>query len=254
MSAIEAVNGFLFPVLQIGAGILIPIIALALSTLITYVYKWTTNQKQMGELKAKQKTLQKELRTLKSEPEKMMAKNKELMEINMKYMKSSMKSTFYTLIPLFLIFGWMSATFSYIPIAPGDQFSVDVDIKNPILKNVTILDPKSENGFSIISDRTSDVTDGNGKFLLKANNAGTYIIQFRYGEKDFTTRIKISKYIGQYINPVKKFDELTITVGLKKLHPYGNLSIFGWHPGWLGTYIICSIIFSMLLRRFLKLH
>ena len=40
----------------------------------------------------------------------------------------------------------------------------------------------------------------------------------------------------------------------KKVKPLGNVSLFGWKPGWLGVYIIFSIIFSMVLRKLLKIH
>jgi uncharacterized membrane protein (DUF106 family) len=32
------------------------------------------------------------------------------------------------------------------------------------------------------------------------------------------------------------------------------MNLFGWEVGWLGTYIVFSIVFSMGLRKILKLH
>jgi uncharacterized membrane protein (DUF106 family) len=40
----------------------------------------------------------------------------------------------------------------------------------------------------------------------------------------------------------------------RPLHPFGeNFSIFSWKPGWVATYIIFSLIISMLLRKILNL-
>ena len=39
-----------------------------------------------------------------------------------------------------------------------------------------------------------------------------------------------------------------IRVGHKKRTPWEGFSIFGWYPGWLGVYIIYSIVMSIGLR------
>jgi uncharacterized membrane protein (DUF106 family) len=36
--------------------------------------------------------------------------------------------------------------------------------------------------------------------------------------------------------------------------PLGAFSLLGWHPGWLGTYIILSLIISLLLRKVMKVY
>jgi len=36
--------------------------------------------------------------------------------------------------------------------------------------------------------------------------------------------------------------------------PLKAVNLFGWKIGWLGSYIIFSIIFSLVLRKILKLH
>ena len=40
----------------------------------------------------------------------------------------------------------------------------------------------------------------------------------------------------------------------EKFTPFGDFSLFGWKPGWLGTYIILSIILSFVIRKLLKVH
>ena len=46
-----------------------------------------------------------------------------------------------------------------------------------------------------------------------------------------------------------------IEIGYNKLKPLGQkFSLFGWQPGWLGIYIILSIISSMALRKVLNIY
>ena len=71
-----------------------------ITLLITLIYKFTTDQDLMKQLKAELKELQAEMKALKSEPEKAMEVQKRAMQTNMKYMMQSMKATLFTFIPI----------------------------------------------------------------------------------------------------------------------------------------------------------
>lgn len=45
------------------------------------------------------------------------------------------------------------------------------------------------------------------------------------------------------------FSEIRIDNKEKKV-----INLFGWQIGWLGTYIIFSLIFSLIMRKLLKVH
>jgi len=62
-------------------------------------------------------------------------------------------------------------------------------------------------------------------------------------EKDYAEQLKIVKEDG-----VK-----SITIYYKPVKIL-NLYIKGWKLGWLGSYIVFSLIFSMLIRKWLKIY
>ena len=66
-----------------------------------------TNQELMKKLKEEMKDYQKQIKELRSNPARAMESEK-AMESNMKYMSHSFKPTLITIIPIFIIFGWMS--------------------------------------------------------------------------------------------------------------------------------------------------
>ena len=57
----------------------------------------------------------------------------------------------------------------------------------------------------------------------------------------------------RYVTPQQKYKGAIseIDVGNEKVI---GLNLFGWKLGWLGTYIIFSIAFSLTLRKLLGLH
>lgn len=90
------------------------LITLILALIITIVYKYTTNQKLMKELKDEMKAFQAKIKENRENPQKMMSLQKEMMEKNMSYMKHSMRPTLITFIPLIIFYGWLKSAY-------GDQ-------------------------------------------------------------------------------------------------------------------------------------
>lgn len=83
------------------------ILSFLITLLITVIYKYTTDQNYMKEIRTKQKQYQKEMKDLRDDPKAMMEKQKEAMSLTGKYFKHSMKPMIYTFLPIILIFGWM---------------------------------------------------------------------------------------------------------------------------------------------------
>ena len=87
------------------------ILSLILTFFITLIYKLVSNQTVMKQLKQEQDVLKKEMKAVKHDAEKYMAVQKVAMQKSLEYMRHSMKPTLFYIIPLLLIFGWMSKTF-----------------------------------------------------------------------------------------------------------------------------------------------
>ena len=102
----------LAPFLRLPPALAIFLLSFFISLLTTVVYKISTNQKLMKDLKDEIKTLQQQARDLKDNPEKAMDVQKKSMETNMKYMSHSMRPTFITFLPLIFLFGWMRTHFT----------------------------------------------------------------------------------------------------------------------------------------------
>ena len=81
---------------------------------------------------------------------------------------------------------------------------------------------------------------------------GEHILEFVYNGEKQQKSVLITNN-EKYIEPSKK------TNGVIKLiqidyKPRKILNLFGWKLGWLGTYIIFSIIFTMALRKVMKIY
>jgi uncharacterized membrane protein (DUF106 family) len=223
----------------------IAILSLFISFVINISYKFLTNQARMKELKDDIKLHQEEMKKFRDNPKKMMDIQKQAMAKNMEYMRHSFKPTLFTFLPIILIFGWMNSSFAFEPIHPGQEFIATVTLSSPA--NVTIGLPDQ------VKLVKTDAANLSTAFTLRSDSPGEYLMSFDVGGKSYDKDVIISDK-QEYANPVKTFKKdvvAKIEVNSDKLIAW---NLFGWKLGWLGTYIIFSLVFSMGLRKLMKLY
>lgn len=248
--AFTFLDPFLAPVLSFPPLWAIILISGAISIVLTLAYKYTTNQTLMKQLKDEIASLQKELKELKSDPEQALHVQKKAMEANMKYMMESLKPTLITFIPIILIFGWLSSHYGMEPIRPGEEFTVTAQFSQPEASGIRVTIPE---GLDLRSDRFATIGAGKGEWILNATNPGKYPLLFEYANKTYTKTVLITND-RSYEEPsisIKEHGLIDIGVTHK---PLTILDIAGWKIGWLGSYIIFSIIFSLFFRKILKVY
>jgi len=243
------INPILGPLLKLPILWSIILISLGLALFMTLIYKWMTDQHLMKTLKEDIKNFQKQMKEFKQDPKKVMEIQKRAMETNMKYMMHSMKPTLITFIPIIIIFGWLHAHLAFAPIMPGQEFTTTIMFEEGASGSVDLIAPEQ---LTLLDNKTQLITGNTVSWKLKGPG-GEYLLEYEYDNQTFSKDLLITNE-QLYKEPVKTIKENHITsiqVDHEKITP---LNIFGWKIGWLGTYIIFSIIFSMVLRKMLKLH
>jgi len=225
------------------------ILSILISLITTLIYKWTTNQQLMKDLKDEIKRLQSEAKTLKDQPQKAMEVQKQAMETNMKYMSHSMRPTIITFIPIILIFGWMTANFAYEQIMPEQEFSISIAFQDGIKGNITIQTPKE---ISLTGEMSREITNGESIFTMKGT-AGKHKIKFLTNGQEYLKEALITNE-QKYTEPITTVNDKIIKTITTSNKEKIVLNLFGWKLGWLGTYILTSIISSIALRKWMKIY
>ncbi|MBU2561309.1 MAG: DUF106 domain-containing protein [Nanoarchaeota archaeon] len=250
-------NPIFSPLLKLPTVVAVGIISLIISLIITLVYKYMTDQTMMKDLKKRQKDFQKKMKELKGEPDKLMKVQKEAMEVNMQYMKQSFKPTLITFLPIIIIFGWLNAHMAYDPILPGQEFTTTLVFDQGFEGNVSVSVPE---GVEVVGEDTATIKEGIAEFRFKGQE-GDYLLVFGYDGKSFDKELTITEE-PTYAPVMKQFSKQpvkTITLGNKKLIAINLFSLeegglSKGRVGWLGTYIIFSLAFSLGLRKILKIY
>lgn len=242
-------------------------VSLSISLLVTLIYKLTTNQKLMKALHHEMKSLRDDIKNIK-DPSQATSLNKQLMEKTMQQMMHSMKSTFITIIPVFLIFGWLNANVAFVQISPGEEFTTSMAFAKGTEGTASI----SSETLQIIGNATQEISNSIVAWKLKGNE-GTHTITYAYGNEIYTREAIITNkwnYADPYLEkkqallgiintgdkaPIKPDSKIErIAVDLKPVHPFGNFRLFGWQPGWLGTYFIFTLLLTFPTRKLLRVH
>ncbi len=245
-------NPILQPLINFSPFWAIVILSFLVSAIITVVYKFATNQSEMKRLKEEQKEYQKRMKALRDNPSEMMKVQKEAMSKNMQYMKHSFKATLITILPILLIFGWMSANLAFEPIYPGETYSITANFAEGFEGQTAevVVDSQTQ----LLGESTQSI-NGAATWDLKSES-GNHVVKVKLGEQEQSKKVLITKDLD-YEEPLTAYEHSdieSISINYNKLRPLGEVSLFGWQPGWLGLYIIFSIIFSMILRKALKVY
>jgi len=250
------------------------------SLLSTLVVKLVSDQNKLRELKEKQKGHQKKIKELQKQGKQseMLQEQQEMMKATQESFRHTMKPMLFTMIPLLFIFGWLNAHSVFIEIQPDQEFSLYAFFDETQLGEIVNL--TAPNNFEFISSNSREIRrieltkeakkeliDKNrdlsklknrdvfyiATWSLKSNKTGQFILELNHKDRFYQKEILISKE-RRYINPVQSFDS-KLSNGLEFI-VIGNQRIvfnfLGLTFGWLGLYIISSIIFGNLFRKLLK--
>ncbi len=246
------------PLTNYSPALIITIFSLVLAFLSVIIYKLTTNQKYLKELRRKTEKIQKKIRELQKditskEAQKEMGKlNTELMLISGEQMKASMRSTIFTIIPFLLLFGWLAAHYSYEPLLPNQPFNITVISQNNI-KNLTLEStPKLE----LINESFFIKHSNNNDFYVKTftvkGQQGDYLLEFKLNNNLIMKKDIIITTRHEYTNPKEttKDKKTQLIISNKPL----RINILNFSLSWFWYYFIIITIFSTLFRKILKVY
>lgn len=227
----------------------ITIIAFCVTLFTSLVYKFVTDQELMKSLKGELKELQDLMKQHKETPEKLMEIQKEAMEKNMEYMKHSMRPTFFTMIPIILLFGWLNTHIGYDPIMPDAPFEVWAEFKDSAVGVVSLSVSPEDMGLEILTEEEVTISEGKASWQLQGSE-GEYVLEYSRDGTVKTQPIMITteRTYKKPVLPAKGSDMKTLNIGNTKVQPLAFLGI-GW--SWIWIYILASIGFGTAIRKIL---
>ena len=138
----------------------------------------------------------------------------------------------------------------YDPILPGQEFTTTVVFEENVNGIIELSVPE---GFIVNGDAKKEVEGNMVKWVLSGNE-GEYLLEYIFDGKTYNKEVLISE--TRYKEPIKKVKgEIIKSIEVEhKKKILLTIPGVGWKIGWLGTYIIFSIMFSILIRKVIKVY
>lgn len=249
-------NGFLFT----PEGGVIAVVSLLMSLMSVLVRKKLVNQELMKTQRGEMKELNKKIKEAqKAGDAKLVSEHTgRLMELNSQMMKQSFKPMLITLIPFLLVFNWMGGSF--------DHTMKDVALVYPIQSGVAVRDVVMSDG-GIFNQTSSMMIWKN--FTVEPGNWSTRNAE--YTSDAAVSPANASLYYNTPKDALRGPFESNLTDGLVFLSSVENsggktrVTLFynntksnivarlgGYSLGWLGWYILCSMVTSIALNKIFK--
>ena len=143
----------------------------------------------------------------------------------------------------------MGSNFAYEGIKPQQDFSVTAFFEKNTNGGAELIVPEE---ITIVGDKTKKIENDKATWALKGAE-GEHLLEFAYNDEKQQKNILITNN-DKYIEPIKKIADSKIKSIQINYTPKKILNLFGWKLGWLGTYILTSLLFTSLLRKVLKVY
>jgi len=252
------------------------LISFLTALLMLFVFRFTSNQKGIRQVKNKIKAHLLELRLFKDSLSLSLKAQGNILRYNLKYIGYSAKPLLVMIIPLILILVQLNLWFGYDALIPGQKTVLKVKLEegnSPLNINLAI-EPSS--GFDIETPPLRIEEEREINWRLNAREKGVHDLILIATNQRLTKKVSIAQKQLSKISPLKVrrnfIDELLNpgespfsgdlpikTIELK--YPAKNMNLFGWNipwlwsiPPWLVIYFALSIIFGFAFKGIFKVE
>ncbi len=227
--------------------------------LMLFVFKWTSNQKGIQQVKNRIKAHLLELRLYKDSLSLTLRAQGNILRCNLRYIGYSARPMLVMILPLILILIQLNFWFGYESLTPNQSALLKITLKehqNPLDISINI---QTSPGLTIetLPLRIEEASEINWRFSAKEE--GLQQISIVIEGETVTKKVSVALRSLSKISPMKPGKSFLKQVmypteapikghlpieAIEIQYPSKNMSLFGWPIHWLIVYFILSIMFG----------
>ena len=262
MDIINAIAGALVQAALYPFRGLPPMVGLTVFSLVSgvgmlYVFKWTSDQKRLAEVKRKIHAGIFEIRLFNDDMRAILAAQRDIFRHNLTYLRLSLRPLLWMIVPFVLIVAQLQLHYGYEGPEVGEPFIVKVRVAGT--PDIAIQAPE---GLRVETPRLWIPTLDEADWRLVATAPGNYELAIRVGANDYRktvtvgdailarSPIRTSRLLDRILYPGEPgFPSGAAVASIEVLYPEREVSLFGWQTHWLVAFIIITIVLAFALRR-----
>lgn len=270
MSIINSILGkifeiFFLPFIKLGPWPAMISVALLTGLFMLFIFKHTSNQAGIRQVKNRIKAHLLELRLFKDSLGVSMKAQGQIVLANFKYMGYSLKPLLVMFIPLILILIQLNFWFAYDSLQSGQTALLKVKFEDDVSLMETPVEISASEGVIFETPPLRMEDDNEIDWRIRAQQKGVHDIVFSISGQEFTKIISVDLKKLSRISPLKTkksfwkellypaespFPRPSPIQSIEITYPSRNMNLFGWQIHWLIVYFALSIIFGFSLKGF----
>jgi uncharacterized membrane protein (DUF106 family) len=258
------VDGLLYPFRDLSPIVGLTVVSLLTAIGLLIVFKHTSNQKALEDVKRKIHAGLFEIRLYNDDFRAIMRAQRGILRANLTYMRYSMAPMIWTLPPLILLIAQLQFHYGYAGLTPGQEVLLKVEFSEGAYSGdekppVTVTTPE---GLQLDDLAVWIPTLGEMAWRLTAAAGGDYELEIRNGAAGTATKtvtvtdsvvrrspFKVRGFLNELIYPAEAslpsdgtIEAITVT------YPEANVDVFGFELHWMIVYFVLSMLFAFILR------
>jgi len=236
---------------------------------LLFIFRWTSNQKGIKQVKDKIKAHLLELRLFKDNLRLSFKSQANILRYNLKYIGYSIKPLLIMIIPLILILTQLNLWFGYDSLSPGQKFILKVKLKDNYPPSNIDISINTSPGLETETMPLRVKEEGEVDWRLSAAEKGFHDVMVNVNGKIVTKEVAVGQkplikisplktrpsFIQEILNPGEPPIPANLPIKtIEVSYPSHHMNLFGLQIHWIIIYFALSIIFGFAFKGVFKVE
>ena len=237
--------------------------------LLLVIFRYTSNQKGIGETRERIKAHLLEIRIFKDDPRILLSAQKEILLYNAKYLMYGIKPLVVMVVPVTILLIHLDSWFGYRPLRPGESTVVSVKLAGEATEALANIGLHANQGLSLETPALRIPAEREADWRIRATKPGQQAVEVTVLGQSFRKSVVVSEnrlekvsrglVLAEFWKTLLHPDEQPIKRGslvarVDVDYPTRSISIFGWKLHWMWLFFISSTVFGFVFKGLFKVQ
>ena len=265
----------LFPFREMSPMIGLTCFSLAAGVGMLYVFKWTSDQKGLEDVKRKIHAGIFEIRLFSDDIQAIFAAQRDIFRYNFVYLRLALTPLLWMIIPFVLMVAQLQLHYGYEGLMVGEPVIVKVAMsgERAVYNGLgveggvgsSVVELEVPDGLRLETPRLTIRSLNQAEWRLVADEPGSYELGIRVGDQVYSKSVEVSsqvvkrspirtdRFLDQLLFPGEPgFPSGAAVSAIEVLYPERKVNFFGWDTHWMVPFIIIAIILAFALKKPLR--
>jgi uncharacterized membrane protein (DUF106 family) len=244
--------------MPVMAGLVLVSLVTAVAVLLAF--KWTADQQALAAAKQAMQAAIFEMRLFNDDLVLLFRAQGEVVRQSLTYLRLSLAPTLWLIVPMAVLLLHMEFHFGYAGLAAGEAALVKVRLADSGASATATL--AAPDGIQVETPAVVLPSQREIAWRIRPRKPGSYELRVRMGGTEIGKSLLVSDAVGRR-SPVRPDASLTsqllnpseppvpATTGVSAItvdYPQRDVSVAGWHIGWVGVYLALTLAFAWILK------